>query len=245
MKQNNHNSKILVLILIFIIGMIGCSNVEKEIRMAIKESGTATGSEFVTQLCGWPSTAKLDITKFDMKLTPDSTQNEGSGSVDITANGDGYICDGKIFFTYSSAYTGGHGLSGSNDLHFGIIQRESDVAKEISSPEKAVELKPGVKKTGSVTEQSYRLPDGSYAEFYFVDVQGDKPAITVAAASLTKDFSITGSMYQNNKLVSGLSAFGTRFKPGRVYLLLTGGKHTGQFTITVNELSEAEKSMLK
>jgi hypothetical protein len=235
----------IVSALILMFGFFGCSNVEKEIRMALSENGTAIGSEFVTQLCGWPSTAKLDITKFDMKLTPDSTQNDGSGFVDITAKGEGYICDGKIFFTYSSAYAGGHGFSGSNDLHFGIIQRETDVAKEISSHEKAIELKLGEKKTGSVSEQSYRLPDGSYAEYYYVDLKGDNPAIKVVTTTLTKDFIVRGSMYQNNKLISGLSIFGTKFMSGRVYILITGGKHTGNFSITINELSEDEKSKLK
>jgi len=184
------------------------------------------------------------VENLKIEMFPDSTSKDGRGYADFYTTGDNFTCAGKLFFLYYYHYTGGHGYSGRNDIRIQIIQRESAVDEKISNPLHAVSIETGKKIEAELTPEDILLPDNSPADFYSIELKGDKPAIRFTDIK-GKEIQIRGAVYQNSMLLSAMDETGVKLKPGRVVILITAGGKTGRYSFKVEELSEAEKSNLK
>ncbi len=217
---------------------------ESEFRESVKYPGTASGSTLTYMTCGWPVTGLMKLNKLKVDMFPDSTMKEGRGYALIQTEGENFKCEGKLFFVYGYTYTGGHGYSGGTGINISIIDRESEVDERVSTPSSAVEIMAGETISGELIETDSKLPDGSYADFYFLELAAENPAIKFTRAK-GEGLHIKGAVYQQKKLASSLSEFGFKLKPGRAVILVTAGKSTGRYTLRVDNLSDEEKSKLK
>ena len=150
--------------------------VEEEIRSLMRSPWSATGSDFQLALCGWPAARRLELKSLSLNISPMSDRKFGSGTAEAAAEGEGVTCRGKVFFTYSRVYMGGHGAGGS-ELRLGTLKRESPVEAFLANPPAARPLKVGQLFKGALTPSSFRLPDGCRAEYFRLSLPMPDPPL--------------------------------------------------------------------
>jgi hypothetical protein len=236
----------MILILVFIAGCFRFpySDIKEELTSLMKDQYSATGSDLTFVMCGWPVHGIMKLKSVEVKMNPGSDSSGGSGTADMQAEGEGFSCGGRVFFTYTYGYTGGHGYSGGTDIKPGILNRESDVEHSISNPSAVLLIKTGANISGTFSEGGARLPDGLLCDYYCIELNDKNPAIRIITGNKT-NLTIRGCIYQNSRLVSSLPYSGVKLKQGRAIILITAGNKTGNYSFTVEELDEAEKSKLK
>lgn len=242
-------NKYLFILLIFPLSFSGCFNTpnvdaDKEFRSVMENEWTSPGSELPISVCGWPVSKKMDVKELKIEMFPDSTSKSGRGYADFSTTGDNFTCNGKLFFLYYYHYTGGHGYSGRNDIRVQVIQRESAVNEKISNPSHTESIGTGVNIEAELTLKDILLPDGSPADYYSIELEGDKPAIRFTDIK-SDGIKIRGAIYQNNMFLSALDETGVKLKPGRAVILITAGGKTGRYSFKVVKLGDAEKSNLR
>lgn len=217
------------------------SSIEKEIVSIFeRDQFSARGSDLTLAVCGWAVQENLKLESVNVKIDYGSGRKSGSGIADISASGKAFRCSGKIFFSYGRYYSGGHGYgSGYEDLNVNF-RRESEVADVISEHAAAKQLKPGMKIRAEISVHSEKLPDGSLADFYFIDADDASPVFKITLSG-NKKFSPKDFWYQEKKLSSVSNWSGTRFKKGKIYLMVSGGKSGGNYTMVVEEITGSEK----
>ncbi len=240
---------LMILFTIFILVLPGCfrnpsGDADSEFRSLMENQYSASGSDLTFAVCGWPVSGKMKLKDLKLELFPDSTSKSGRGYAGISTAGDGFTCGGKIFFVYNYSYTGGHGYSGGTDLRLAILERESTVDEKISNPSTAASIETGKQIEGTLSETDLRLPDNSPADYFYLELKDKNPGIKITSSG-KNGLSVKGCIYQNNKLVSSLTPFGFKLKTGRAVILITSGGKVGNYSLRVDELSEAEKSNLK
>ena len=241
--------KFSLIMFITLLPLQGCfrnphNDADKEFRSLIDNQFSASGSDLTFAVCGWPVSQKMKLKDLKLDFFPDSTSQSGRGYADITTGGENFTCGGKLFFIYNYSYTGGHGYSGGTGLRLEIIQRESFVDEKISNPSDIEIIETGEKIYGELSASDARLPDNSPADFYSIDLKGDRPCIKFKDIK-GEGIILKGAVYQDKMFVSVLSESGMKLKPGRITILITAGEKTGNYSFKVEELSEAEKSNLK
>jgi hypothetical protein len=205
---------------------------------------SASGSDLTFAACGWPVSQNMKLKDLKLDFFPDSTSENGRGYANISANGENFICEGKLFFIYNYSYTGGHGYSGGTSLKLEMIQRESAVDEKISNPAETITIETGKKIEGELSDTDVHLPDGSPADFYSIELKGNNPGVKFKDIK-GEGIILKGAVYQDKMFVSVLSIFGMKLKPGRIIVLITADGKPGRYSFKVEELSEAEKSNLK
>lgn len=238
-----------LIIFLILFSLTGCfrnprSDTYEEFRTLMDNQFSASGSDLTFAACGWPVSKKMRLKDIKLDFFPDSTSEGGRGYAYISAEGESFTCDGKLFFIYGYGYTGGHGYSGGTSLKLEIIQRESAVDEKISNPPDAALIETGKKIEGELSVSDARLPDNSPADFYAMELKGDMPGIKLNNIK-GEGIILQGAVYQNKMLASTLHGFGMKFKPGRIIILVTSGGKTGRYSFTVEKLSEEEKTNLK
>lgn len=240
---------ILSAFILIILATSGCfrnprGDADTEFRLLMENQYSASGSDLTFETCGWPVNGRMRLKSLSINLFPDSSLKDGRGYADISAEGEGFSCGGKLFFIYGYSYTGGHGYSGGTDLRLNLIQRETEVDRNVSDPPVSTKINTGIKIKGQFAASGTSLPDNTPADFYSLELNGSSPGIKIITESKDR-LNIKGCVYQNNKLISTLTGSGIKLRPGRVIILVTAGGKTGDYSITVEELSEAEKSLLR
>ena len=235
-----------ITILLFLTGCFRNPRVDadSEFRSLMDSQYSASGSDLAFASCGWPVKGKMKLTELKISMFPDSTANNGRGYADISAEGNRFSCKGKLFFIYDYSYTGGHGYSGGTDLKLGIIQRESEVDKKISNPRNAVFIENGKNIEGELSLSDTQLPDKTFADYYYIELKDNNPAIKITAKGKDK-LNITGCIYQDNKLISALPSGGIKLKQGRAVILIASDGKKGKYSFRVDDLNDEGKSELK
>ena len=116
--------------------------------------------------------------------------------------------------------------------------------EKISDPSSAVLIQTGQKINGELTVTDTHLPDNTPADYYCIELKGDKPAIKFSSAKDEK-INIKGYVYQDKMFISQLTETGVKLKPGRAIILIDAGNKTGRYSFKIEELSETEKSALR
>lgn len=240
---------VCVCLILFLMVLTGCfrnprSDMNAELESLMDAQYSAAGSDLTFALCGWPVQGRMKLKSLDVKISPESDSKYGSGIADIQAEGNGFTCGGKISFTYSYGYTGGHGYSGGTDIKPGMIMRESCVDSHFSNSSRAQYIETGKKITGSFSADDTRLPDGSLADYYYLELKDKNPAVRIITEN-ESSLTVRGCIYQEGKLIWSLPYFGVKLKQGRVVILVTAGESTGSYSMKVEELDDTEKSKLK
>ncbi len=232
----------------------GCAQnaVKREFLSLLENPGTARGSDLMLVLCGWPAQEMLRPVTVEVDLSPGSGLHDDSGTAGISARNDRFTCGGKIEFTYSAVYMGGHG-SGGTDIALGPFEREDSLPPEISDPLQSCVISIGTRIAGHLSEKSVRLPDGSYGDYYALKIVKPDSMIRIRLEG-EKGLNPKGCLYQDNKLVSTFISFLFGETPstfniisvnkGKVILLVTAIRKTGRYTILIEEPDEAARSMM-
>lgn len=223
--------------------MVTNSEVKDSIRSLEQSQFSAKGADLTLAVCGWQPASKLEFTRIVSDLFADSTKSRGRGYLYIDARGRGFACTGKIFFTYTAGYSGGHG-SYEGYTNFALFQRENPVPLEVSEPGQSAPLALHEERNGILHTASRTLPDGSLADFYSIVItQKTALRIQVHTVDTGQSFRPRAFAYQNQRF---------RFKddeneivqPGGLHVFVTSGLETGRYRIKIVELTEAEKSGL-
>jgi hypothetical protein len=248
MKTNYFPAFCILAALLTVFLFSGCMSsvkrdIEKEIHSLVDNPGTASGSDLMLVLCGWPATMKLELQSLTIDLDPQSDSKSGSGFAELHAEHNGTVYQSKISFTYFKSYTGGHGYSGSNEISVSNLTRESDVDSAIGNPGQVHTINIGEKLNGEFNETSLLFPDGLTANFYSVNLPEDA-AIKIILERVNEKSSVpTGYIYQNNKLISVFGYSGNRLKGGRTILMVCSRELHSKYSILVEQLDEKTKSM--
>lgn len=231
------------------------SAVRDEIKSLLNSFGTASGSDLMLALCGWPAGTKPRLLSLDIGITPEIGLRGGSGTADIAASCGSFDCRAKISFIYSQVTVGGHGYDGGKEIQFSGFKRLSAVDPAISDPPSARVLKIGEKTVGRLSEKSFRLPDGSLANYYYVDLQDMNPLVRFELEA-ERGLNPHGYIYQNNMLIDGFVCSLHDIKPqpydnvcplekGKAVILVTAGAKKGSYTILLEEPDDNARSMLR
>jgi len=236
-------------ILFILLLLPGCfrnphGDADTEFRLLMDNQFSASGSTLAYGTCGWPVSGKMKLKSLKIDLFPDSGLKEGRGYAELTSDGDGFTCGGKLFFIYDYSYTGGHGYSGGTEINIRIINRESAVDENVSNPASAVPIETGKLITGELTTGDTSLPDKSSADYYSLELKGNKPAIKFVNIK-GEGFTVKGSVYQDKMHISPLSGMGIKLKPGRAVILISGEGKTGRYSFKIEELGDKEKYELR
>lgn len=236
----------LLMTLLFLTGCFRFphGDAEKEFRSLMEYQYSASGSDLTLAACGWPVHQPMKLKDLKLELFPDSTSSNGRGYAEISTEGDAFTCGGKLFFIYNYSYTGGHGYSGGTSLRLEIITRESAVDEEISFPGQSMSIETGTVIEGELTDTDLQLPDRSPADFYSIELTGDKPAVKFTDVK-GGEIRIRGAVYQDKMFVSEFNDYGIRLKNGRAFILITAEGKTGRYSFKVEDLTDEEKSKLK
>ncbi len=219
-------------------------DLEDEIISILNSQFSATGSELTLAVCGWQPSETIKVKVLKAKTDPRSSGGYGLGSAYIKTNGRNFSCDGDITFHYSEAYMGGHG-SGYNSLKIELITRESEVPANISNNKDSQKIDIGENVNGTLSDTSRTLPDGSPADWYYIDMTGSEPAIKVLVKSDNRKINPRCYIYQGNRFLSKDYDSGIRVKEGRVVIMVSAGKDRCSYSLKVLNLSDSEKSILK
>ena len=166
---------VIFVIMIF----FGCAKkvVLEEFKSLMDNSGSASGSDLMLALCGWPTHVKPLPVSIDIELSSTSSRKEGEGIADISAKCGSFDCKAKISFNYSSTYVGGHGYSGGSGIQIGGLKRLDTVDPAISDPPNALPIKIGEPLKGMLDKNSVQLPDSSFAVYYNIELDNPNPLI--------------------------------------------------------------------
>ncbi len=180
--------------------LFGCakSAVKEEFKSLMDNPGAASGSGLMLSLCGWPTNVKLRPVSMDIELAPESNRKYGNGIAGISATGDLFACKGKISFTYGRTYVGGHG-SGGYEIQIGGFKKLNAVDPAISDPPAARPIKMDETIKGMLDKKSGRLPDGSFADYYYIDLDNANPLIRFHLKA-ERGLNPGGYVYQDNKV---------------------------------------------
>jgi hypothetical protein len=235
--------------------LLGCAQgaVKDEFRSLMESPGTASGSDLMLALCGWPTIVKLRPVSIDVALSPESSRKHGSGIADISAKGDMFACRARIEFMYQHTYVGGHGYSGGTEIQLRGFKKMNAVDPAISDPPTARPIRMGETIKGVLDIKSGRLPDGSFADYYYTDLDRANPLVRF---NLTAERGLNpkGYVYQERKLIDefGSRWSGTRpydnvcpLEKGRAVILISARKQTGSYTIRLDEPDDSVRSMLR
>lgn len=206
---------------------------KKELKQLIEISPfSATGSDLMLAVFGWPSSQKLLLKEVKVNVEPQSSSKSGSATARIsgTANGTDYYAE--VWFTYFSSYTGGHGYSGGTGLGLSNFQRENEVPAAICQPTKFTSLKPGEILHDSLTAESYHLPDGSLANYYQLSIGENIIEYEIEIDETDKtQLSVKSLLFKDCKMVTRFNKRNT----GTFTLLVTGGEKTGTYSIKLHK----------
>lgn len=206
---------------------------KKELKQLIEVSPfSATGSDLMLAVFGWPSTQKLVLKEVKVSVDPQSSSKSGSATATISgiANGTDYYAE--VWFTYFGSYTGGHGYSGGTGLGLSNFQRENEVPAAICQPTKFTSLKPGEAIQDSLTAESYRFPDGSLANYYQLSIAENISEYEIEIAETDKtQLSVKSLLFKDCKMVTRFNKRNT----GTFILLVTGGEKTGTYSIKLHK----------
>jgi hypothetical protein len=242
---------------VLIMLLIGCAKnaVKEEIKSLLDNSASASGSDLMLALCGWPTYTKMQLLSLDVELSPESSRKEGDGVADISAAYNSFNCKSRIAFSYTRTYTGGHGYSGGNEIQIGGLKRLDAVDAAISDPHEAHQAKMQISTSGVLSDKSSRLPDGSYADYYYIVLENPYPLIRFDLEA-EHGFNPGGYVYQNNKLIATFTCSRRDNKlpnyynvitleKGKAVILITGHHETGRYNLFLEEPDNAVRSMLK
>ena len=213
------------------------SEIKETFQTALKNPYGGNGSTVRVYTCGYPLNSEFKTKTLNIDLTPMSDLSHGSGYADIELIPEKYLCNGKLFFTYSKGYGGGHG-AGDSFIRFGSFERENKVDPKISQNPLSVELKFDEEVKKELSEIDPKLPDGSFSHFYWIDL---KDADNGIIFDLTSDQMLEGAMYKDGKFIEFSSMVGYRFKKGKLYLLLTNGRDRAKYNLKLRKLDEKER----
>lgn len=244
-----------LIIILSLLSACAKSAVRDEIKSLLDSFGTANGSDLILVLCGWPASAKPRLLSLDLELAPESGLKAGSGTADISAACGSFDCRAKISFIYSQVTVGGHGYGGGRQIQLGGFKRLSAVDPSISDPPNARALRIGEKTAGRLSEKSARLPDGSSADYYSIDLQDENPLVRFELAG-ERGLNPRGYIYQNNLLIDGFicSLPDIKAQPydnvsplekGKAVILITAGAGKGEYTILLEVPDNSARSMLR
>lgn len=238
----------LILSAFFLLVLSGCfitsGDLEDEISSIMNSQFSATGSDLTLAVCGWQPSENLKVQVLKAKTDPYSSGGTGLGSAYIKGNGQHFSCEGEISFHYSEAYMGGHG-SGYNSLKIELINRESEVPASISNNPDAKKISIDENISGRLSDSSRFLPDGSHADWYYIDINGKEPAIKVLIQSDNKKINPRCYIYQGMKFISKDVDSGFRINQGRVIIMISAGKDMCGYSLKVINLTDSDKSILK
>lgn len=215
------------------------SDVKESIRALERSQFSAKGSDLTLAVCGWQPVEKMEFTRITADLFPDSNRDRGRGYLHIDAKGRAFTCSSKIFFTYTSSYTGGHG-SYENYTNFALFQRENAVLPQVSRPEHARPVRMGEERHGSIDGASRKLPDGSLADFYSLAAEkktGMRIELRRDASAEQSSFHPRAYAYQNQKLLFRDDEQSV-VEAGTVHILVTSGLEGGRYKMRIVEMPE-------
>ncbi len=237
--------------------LFGCtkSAVKKEFESLINDSFTASGSALKLTLCGWPAPVKLRPVSVDIELSAGSDRKGGGGIAELSTKGDLFDCKAKISFMYARTYVGGHGYSGGTEIQLNGFKKLDAVDPGISDPPSAQPIKIGEIAKGVLDKKSRRMPDGTLANYYFIDLEHANPLIRFNMAANGSP-QPKGYIYQNNKLIDEFRCRWSGTQPydnvcplekGKAVILITASVRTasGSYTIRLDEPDDAARSMLR
>lgn len=213
------------------------SEIKETFQTALKNPYGGNGSTVRVYTCGYPLGSEFKTKTLNIDLTPMSDLSHGSGYADIELLPEKYLCNGKLFFTYSKGYGGGHG-TGDSFVRFGSFERENNVDPKISQNPLSIELKFEEEISKEISEVDPKLPDDSFSHFYWIDL---KDADNGIIFDLTSDKMLEGALYKDGKFIEFSSMVGYRFKKGKLYLLLTNGRDRVKYKLKLRKLDEKEK----
>lgn len=145
---------------------------KKELKQLIEVSPfSATGSDLMLAVFGWPSAQTLKLTELSVSLNPQSSSKSGSAVATIFGTVDGISYNAEVWFSYFRSYTGGHGYSGGMGYNLSNFQRENKVTSVVCCATNVKTIQTGAFIHDSITKQSYHLPDGSLANYYELTVE--------------------------------------------------------------------------
>jgi hypothetical protein len=202
-----------------------------ELRELIEVSPfSASGSDLMLAVFGWPSIQKLDLKSLTVTLDPQASSKSGSATAIIAGIANGVEYNAIVSFTYFKSYTGGHGFSGGNSLGFSNFRRVNELAAFISSPEKFKTVHPGDSLQDSITSKSYRLPDGTLANYYQLDIDFNFSEVEIELIEKNKlELTLHLMVFKDNRMLITYSPENT----GKFILLITGGNKTGDYTMYI------------
>lgn len=245
-KEINEERYVLLSLqlLFFSACMSASSDVRESIKNLERSQFSAKGSDLTLAVCGWQPVSSMTFTRTDADLFPDSTKKRGRGYLYIDGKGKSFECSSKIFFIYTEGYTGGH-RSYETFLNFGTFERHNNVTPEVSSRPKSKTLQIGEEISGSISKSSSQIPEGSYADFYSLEIPvrtGIRIDIKRISGDSENSFYPRAFLYQDQNFLSKDDLTGTIVKPGKVHIMVTSGTESGHYKLKISELTEKEKS---
>lgn len=235
---------ILFMLIFFQSCIVTSGDIKDTVRNLEKSQFSASGSDLTLAICGWQPDDNMKFENIKVDLFPDSTSKSGRGYMYIDAKGKDFQCSSKIFFVYTSAYTGGHG-SYENYLRFSSLTKENETMDQVSSSPLAKPAMLDSVVSGLLTEESNKLPDGAFADFYSIDIKKKTGIKLEFENQYQKNFYPRCHIYQNNKFISKDDSTGSILNPGRIYLMISGGTVKGEYKMRISEMTEAERSRLR
>lgn len=213
-------------------------NTERKLKKELKQlvevyPFSATGSNLMLAVFGWPSSQTLQLKSLSVDVNPQSSSKSGAATAVIIGIAGGVEYSAEVSFTYFKSYMGGHGYSGGTGLSLSNFQRENEVPPFVCCPANYKALKPEEALEDSITTNSYRLPDGSFANYYQFTTQSNISEYEIELSGYDKkQLSLKYFVYKGNKMVTRYNIHNT----GTFCILVSGGQHTGAFTINLKKL---------
>lgn len=230
-------------VLTFIISFLSScmhSEIKSEMKESLRHPFSARGSSIKDYTCGFPVMNEFEVESIDISLDSEG-YTSGSGSAKIHLKGKSFECRGEFSFTYFRGSGGGHSSMGSF-LTFGSFERISKAGEEIFQPYNAKQVKFNEVIEGELSEKSPRLPDGSSAHFFYFDNDSSEEAVEIDLRSFSG--SMNGACYKNGIYQTRPFFTKSRYKTGRMYLVLNSGDDKGKYRFTVRKHSKKESSVL-
>jgi hypothetical protein len=204
---------------------------KKELRQLIEiYPYSATGSDLMLAIFGWPSSQKLHLKTLSVALDLQATLKSGSATAIISASADTTEYNVQIWFSYFKSYMGSHGVGGGMSLGLSNFQRENEVPDNVCCPERIKTINAGDSITDSLTNQSLRLPDGALAKYYQIKTERNISELEFELEAENKqDLQLKTVFYKDKKMISGY-----RLRTaGTFIILVTGGTASGRYSLKV------------
>ncbi len=236
---------------------LGCTKgeVKDELKLLLDNPGTARGSDLMLALCGWPTHARMRALSLEVELSPGSGRTTGEGTADISATYRSFSCRAKIGFSYGRAFVGGHGLGGGNEIQLSQFRRENPVPAAIGDPSGARRVQIGTLIRGRLAQKSGRLPDGSLADYYFIDLETRHPLLHFELEGerglnpggyVYQDCRPAGTFICNMKGATLPKHWNViPLKRGRAVILVTAREKDGAYSLLIEEPDDGVRSLLR